>query len=562
MMTVTKTEIRPGAYYDSVVLMHLQRSLAGLPGVVDAGVVMATPANCSLLGEGGLYPEEARAAKSDDLLIVVEAETEAAAAEALARVDELLAARRSSTTVSGYRPHTIAGALDALPAARWLLISVPGRYAAGVAREALDRDLNIFLYSDNVSIEDEVALKKNARTKGLFVMGPDCGTAMIGGVGLGFANRVRRGPIGLVGASGTGLQAVTSTIHGLDSGVSHAIGTGGRDLKSEVGGITTLQGLGALAADPETSVIVLVSKPPAAEVAATLLSAAGSCGKPVVVNFIGYPPPAGRLGNLHFAVNLADAAARAVELAGSPAEDNPAQSNRPRTHGRYLRGLFSGGTLAVEAVLALQNLVYPLYTNVPISANQEMDNPLESRAHTIVDLGEDVFTQGRLHPMMDNDLRIRRIRQEAEDPETGLILLDVVLGEGAHPNPAEELAPVVAEVVESRGIAVFVVIVGTDEDPQDIDSQAQRFKDAGAEIFYDVQALVRRVADTFPGVPVPEANPVPAETLNAPFAAINAGLETFYDSLTGQGAAVIQLDWRPPAGGNEKLAGILARLKG
>ncbi|HUF38844.1 MAG TPA: acyl-CoA synthetase FdrA [Anaerolineales bacterium] len=555
-MPVTRTEIRPGAYYDSIVLMQLQRALAGLPGVVDAGVVMATPANCSLLGEGGLYPEEAEAAKSDDLLIVVRAETDQAAGDAIGRVDELLAARRSASPTSGYRPHTIAGGLDALPEARWLLVSVPGRFAAGVSRQGLEQGLNVFLYSDNVPIEDELSLKETARGKGLFVMGPDCGTAIVNGVGLGFANRVRKGPVGLVGASGTGLQAVTSAVHKLGSGVSHAIGTGGRDLKAEIGGITALQGLHALAADPETDVIVLISKPPDPQVAAALLGVAQTCGKPVIVHFTGYPAPAYRLGNLHFALNLQDAARLAVEQTGG----QPVMASAASGSDRFLRGLFSGGTLAVEAVLALQNFLYPLYTNVPVSDHQRLENPLQSRAHTIVDLGEDVFTQGRLHPMMDNDLRLRRMRQEAEDPETGLIWLDVVLGEGAHPDPAAELAPVIAEIREATGIEFAVLIIGTEDDPQGIDRQAEAFREAGAEVFTVLQDAVEDLLVRFGGAAGSPVHPPAGGDLGAPFAALNAGLESFYDSLLGQGAQAVQLDWKPPAGGNEKLAGILANL--
>ncbi|MFZ0546333.1 MAG: hypothetical protein WAM60_12890, partial [Candidatus Promineifilaceae bacterium] len=259
----TQTEIRQGTYYDSVVLMQLQKALADLPGIIDAGVVMATPANLDLLAASDL-PVDSKAG-SDDLLIVVKAEDETAAADALSQVDSLMAARRS-TAAQAFRPRSLASAVQQAPDAHWVLISVPGRYAAKVARNSLDLNQNVFLYSDNVTLEDEIALKQSAREKGLLVMGPDCGTAIINGVGLGFANRVRRGSIGLVGASGTGLQAITSEIHNLGGGVSQAVGTGGRDLKAAVGGITAHQGLDYLIHDPETAVIVLVSKPPAAEV--------------------------------------------------------------------------------------------------------------------------------------------------------------------------------------------------------------------------------------------------------------------------------------------------------
>jgi len=549
-LTVTKIEIRPGAYFDSVVLMHLQRALAGLPGVQDAGVVMATPANRELLAEGNLLPPEANSASSDDLLIVVKGDADQVVLSALQQVDALIAARRGASTRQGFRPRSLDSALKALPDARWLAVSVPGRYAAALARQGLERGLHIFLYSDNVPIDEELALKLMARARGLLVMGPDCGTAIIDGIGLGFANRVRRGNIGLVGASGTGLQAVTSAIHNLGGGVSQAFGTGGRDLKAKVGGITALQALAWLAQDPATEVIVLISKPPDPEVAAELLGAAQSCGKPVVVNFIGYAPPARRLGNLWFAVNLQEAAELAVSgqlLAVSQTSEHLAG---------YLRGLFSGGTLAVEAVLALQNLLYPLYTNVPISNHQSLISPSPQNAHIIMDLGADDFTQGRLHPMMDNDLRIRRLRQDAADPEVGMILLDVVLGEGAHPDPAGELGPVIAEVISSQELVIGVLIVGTDQDPQGFDRQAIALEAAGAVVFLNLEEAAEFVRDRFSS-----QSPVPISQLPITPLVINAGLESFFDSFTSQGARAVQMEWRPPAGGNERMAALLEKLK-
>src|SRR5687768_1392924 len=356
-MTITKYDIRRGAYYDSVVLMQLQRGLVGLPGILDAGVVMATPANCDLLAANSLLPE-AITASPDDLLIVVKAEDDSSANDAIQQVDSLLARRRSSAS-EDFRPRSLSSALKQLPEANWVLVSVPGRYAAGMAREALDLGKHVFLYSDNVSLEAEIALKKTAREKGLLVMGPDCGTAIINGIGLGFANRVRRGSIGVVGTSGTGLQAVTTHIHNLGGGISHAIGTGGRDLKSEVGAITAHQALDLLARDPETKVIVLISKPPSPEVATQLISAAQGTGKPVVIYFIGYPAPARNLGNLHFAISLGEAAELAVEIGDQSLdvmEESPISSF-------YLRGLFSGGTLAYETLLGLQGFLSPIYSN-------------------------------------------------------------------------------------------------------------------------------------------------------------------------------------------------------
>ncbi|MEA2564522.1 MAG: FdrA protein [Acidobacteriota bacterium] len=512
MNLVTRYAIRAGSYHDSVVLMQLQRALAGLPGVMDAGVVMATPVNRELLSAGGL---EVGDAGPDDLLISIKGESEAAAAEALSRVDALLKVR-GVESMGEFRPRSLASALKQLPEARWVSISIPGRYTAAVAEEALDAGRNVFLYSDNVPIDREVALKRKAREKGLLVMGPDCGTAMLGGVGFGFANRVRRGDIGLVGASGTGLQAIMSHIHTLGAGISQAIGTGGRDLSAEVGGMTAMQGLDLLRRDPETRVIVLVAKPPAPEVASRLLAFARSVGKPVVVHFLGAPLPGRRLGNLCFAASLSEAAELAVESGDSPETGDPIEG--------HVRGLFSGGTLAYEAMHGLSAFLSP-------------------KEYTIVDLGADEFTVGRLHPMIDQDLRIRKLRQETG----GIVLLDVVLGEGSHADPAGELAP----VIEHIKAEVLVIVIGTDEDPQGLAVQIETLAKAGARVFRTVNEAVewiflhRKSAEE-------DLLPVPLEAAQGPV--INIGLDLFHADL--------QVDWRPPAGGNEKLAGILARMKG
>ena len=414
-----------------------------------------------------------------------------------------------------------------------------------------------------------------AGSQGLLVMGPDCGTAIINGIGLGFANRVRRGSIGLVGASGTGLQAITSRIHELGAGVSHAIGTGGRDLKSEVGAITAHQALDVLARDPDTKVIVLVSKPPSPDVATRLLTAAQATGKPVVVDFIGYAPPGRRLGNLHFATTLSEAAEIAVnQLSVNQLSVTSDQSSStapliagPLVTDHWLRGLFSGGTLAYEATRILQTTLHPLYSNTPITDDQLLPDPFHSQAHTIIDLGGDEFTVGRLHPMIDNDLRIRRLRQEAADPEVGVILLDVVLGEGAHPDPARELAPVIQEIISDWGnrerrSEIVAIVVGTGDDPQGLPAQVDRLREAGVVVFRTTNEAVEYVARRLSRFEPGNYPPVALDRFTqSPLAAINVGLESFYASLKTQGANAVHVDWRPPAGGNERLATILAKMK-
>jgi FdrA protein len=554
--------------------MQLQRSLAGLPGVLDAGVVMGTEANKALLAQSDLLPPEARAAAADDLVIVVRAQDDAAAQAALAQVDELLARRKSSLSQrEAYRPQSLETAAQMMPEAAWVLVSVAGRYAAGVARQALHLGKNVFLYSDNVSLDDEIALKQMAAERGLLVMGPDCGTAIVNGVGLGFANHVRRGPIGVVAAAGTGLQHVTSRIHQLGSGITCGIGTGGRDLSEKVGAITIRQGLDLLSRDPETRVIVLISKPPAPKVAENVLQVARSAGKPVVVDFVGRSPSARRVDNLYFAASLDEAAETAAQLASQPVQypiSDTQDTGCFAAGQRYLRGLFSGGTLAYEAQHILQGYLPRTYSNAPLDKENRLANSLVSQAHTIVDLGEDEFTVGRLHPMMDNDLRVRRLHQEAQDPEVAVILLDVVLGYGAHPNPAGELASAIAKARATaheagRHLEVVAVVTGTDEDPQDFNSQIQQLQSAGARVETSNEAAVRYVGRLVqalnPQSPISNPLSVDLSVLQRPLAAINVGLESFAASLLAQGASVVHVDWRPPAGGNDKLMSILERMK-
>ena len=481
----------PGIYRDSVALMQLSSTLTAMPGVEQAAVVMGTPANLDLLREIGLLTEPPDA-RASDILAVVRAHTAAAAGAALERT---AAALESHSPASGGRPEAIvpqsmAMARTDLAGANLALISVPGEYAAAEARKALGLGLNVLLFSDNVPLAEEIELKTAARERGLLMMGPDCGTALIGGVPLGFANAVRRGPIGCIGASGTGLQQVTSLIDRLGLGVSHAIGTGGRDLNQAVGGLTMLAALDALARDDDTKVLVLVSKPPSAEVARKVLAAAARVGKPVVVTFIGMDPSSIDGTNLHPAPTLEDAARTAVALARG--KRPPARGRlrtvpaRPRFAAgqRYLRGLYTGGTFCYEASALLGDLLGRVWSNTPAHAEDALDDPWQSREHTVVDLGDDVFTRGRPHPLIDTRLRDERIVREAHDPGVAAILFDVVLGHGCPPDPAAALLPALAGAREAaarkkRRIAFVAFACGTHADPQGLARQETALRDAG-----------------------------------------------------------------------------------
>ena len=435
----------PNLYRDSVSLMQLSASLGKLPGVEQASAVMATPGNLEFLRQAGLVDGDI-APRPNDLLVAVRgkstAHLEAALAKALASLTEE-PSQNAGNAVAEAPLRSLQMALARSPAANLALISVPGDYAAAEAMKALRLGLHVMLFSDNVALADEVALKRYAAGRGLLVMGPDCGTAIVDGVPLGFANAVRRGAVGVVGASGTGTQQVTSLVHRRGSGISHAIGTGGHDLGKDVGGITMLHGLGLLARDPDTKVIVLISKPPSPAIAREVIAAARKTGKPVVVNFIGSTEdPSG--GNLHVSRTLDDAATAAVALTKGrkPSRARSRKAIRlPKIRfkkgQRYIRGLFSGGTFCYEASALLRDV----WSNTPVDPKRAIEDPWKSREHTLIDLGDDVFTRGRPHPMIDLRLRNERMLEEAADPQVAVILLDVVLGYGSHPDPAGEIVP-------------------------------------------------------------------------------------------------------------------------
>jgi len=593
---VVHSRIKSSAYFDSVALMLVQREVRALPGVREAGAVMGTEANKELLRDAGLLAPEAAGAGPDDLILSVDAADASTADAALAEAEALLTQRRAGPEVEGYRPKTVASAARVLSGARLALISVPGRFAAGVASEALDAGLHVMLFSDNVPLEAEVALKRRAAAAGRLLMGPDCGTAILGGAALGFANRVRRGAAGIVGAAGTGIQEVTSLIHRGGGGISHAIGTGGRDLSSEVGGAAAMAGLAALAADPLTEVIVLLSKPPSAGVASRLLRAARRSGKPVVVHFIGAAVESGE--RLFSAQTLEETAELAVQLVTGSPPRWPRRAALPGQEAmrlaptqRYVRGLYSGGTLCYEALLLLERYVGPVHSNTPLDPAQMLPSAHRSVAHTVVDLGSDEFTVGRLHPMLDPSTRLHRLLREADDPEVAVILLDVVLGYGAHANPAGVLAPVIREArgrahAAGRWLSVVASVCGTEDDPQGYDDQVDQLIEAGALVqssnaqAANLAGLIAQAAGASGRARVPSPitagreaeRPADAEAsgtppvqeivrlLAGPVKVVNVGLGLFAEALQSQGIDVVSVDWQPPAGGKQHLIDILNRL--
>ena len=497
--TVLKNIVVKNRYVDSIMLMSISARTKGGAGVKEVSAMMGTDANKELMNASGLLDDAGRAAGPMDLVIAVEARDDAAIRKAASAMEDLLTRREEASGAADEAPpRSLARALELRPGAKLLFISLPGAYARREAEAALDKGLHVMIFSDNVTLADEIALKRKARDLGLIVMGPDCGTAIIGGVALGFANVVNRGPVGIVGASGTGIQEVSCIISNMEHGITHAIGLGGRDLKEEVGGISMLMGLEALDAHADTKLIVLISKPPAPAVARKILDRAQSCAKPVIVNFLkGDPSEAAKRG-LQFSPTIEGAALMAVAaLRGKkctpsgihPELQSQAKEARKALNPRqkYIRGLYSGGTLADEALLILQGVVGDCYSNTPLKPELKLKDSKKSVGHCLVDLGDDEFTRGRPHPMIDFTFRCERIVQEAEDPETAAILIDVVLGYGSHPDPAGALVPAIEKArkiasAEGRSLPFVASITGTDADPQNRSRQKTALESAGVLI--------------------------------------------------------------------------------
>jgi FdrA protein len=491
--------IRKNQYYDSVFLMSVNRRIAGVKGVEQTAVLMGSPVNKKLLADIGIQDKQIDAAQPNDLIVAVIAESPALAENVLGRLEEWL--EPIPGKAPALRVQTLADGLAQKPNANLAVISVPGEYAAREAKRALEQGLHVFLFSDNVTLEDELALKQLATQRGLLLMGPDCGTSLIGGVGIGFANVVRRGPIGVIGASGTGLQEFTSQVHNAGSGISHAIGTGSRDLSEEIAGLTTLAALDALEADPQTRVIAIVSKPPATATLDSLLERIKTCRKPVVGCFLGVDPALLAGHQTLLPARTIDEAVRAALSCLDDSSAIPADGLSPEDLAvirnekkgwlpgqKYLRGILAGGTFCYQSQQILREAGVMIHSNSPFDRKNLLANPDQSLEHTIVDMGADSYTIGKPHPMIDGTQRSRRILAESRDPEVAILYLDFILGYNASMDPAGELAEAIREGKRNAGnrggaLTVVASICGTKDDPQDLHLQQKILEEAGVLVF-------------------------------------------------------------------------------
>lgn len=495
----TKVIIEKNAYHDSVTLMSLSGKVLQKEGVIDAVVSMATGMNKDLLKNVGMSTEEAQTATENDLIIAVKSKNKDYLEQALNYINDQLTSKKSSKNKQGNQSvTTFKGALNALPDANMAVISVPGEYAAREARQALKNGLNVMLFSDNVSIEDERELKLLGAEKKLLVMGPDCGTAMINQIGLCFANDVKKGAIGLVAASGTGLQEVAVQIDRLGYGITHAIGTGGRDLHEEIGGIMMLEGLDLLNEDKDTKVITLISKPPAKSVQDKILEKVKEISKPVIVCFLDGDKEAVEQSGAIFASTLIEGARQSIlALDETVTFDTQLQSDEKEWINeeigklsysqKYVKGLFCGGTLTAEALSLLREDVEGVKSNVAKREVEKLKDVKLSDTHILLDMGDDEFTKGKPHPMIEPNLRNERILQEARNENTAVLLLDFEIGYGSHEDPVGESletlkkAKIVAEE-NNRSLPIVAYVCGTTTDKQGLAEQENKLREIGVFI--------------------------------------------------------------------------------
>ena len=577
-----KTIINKNTYQDSVVLMLLTNEISAIEGVNKVSIMMGTPANKDIFAGSGLRTEELEQATANDMAIVIDAESDEVIEKVLVEMDAFLAKQSSGSSTGAEKViRSWEAALKELPDANLAVISIPGVYAASVANRALDENINVFIFSDNVDEEDELKLKEKAREKGLLCMGPDCGTGVINSVPIAFTNNINPGRIGIVGASGTGIQEVTTIIHRLGEGVTNAIGTGGRDLSEKVQGITMLSGIATLAEDRNTDVITIISKPPAEAVRKKIMNFIRTIDKPVVTMFLGEKPEYHE-ENLYHAYTLEEAARISVDLLRKeevkPFHGDPSIKVEDVEEGLTIKAYYSGGTLAGEAAMLINESVF--------SAGEMKSGHgymLKKDGFEVIDLGDDEYTQGKPHPMIDPTVRVQYMEKAMEDKSTSVILFDLVLGYGSHEDMASALAPSIEKLkaqakAENRKIHFVTTVCGTNKDPQNYENQKKIMEEAGV-IVCDTNNMAVEKALSLIGKSIKylnkEVRPKEAVTekvevkvsqamknlINLEPKIINIGLKSFSETLKSFPCQVVQYDWKPIAGGDVELINVLDFLR-
>lgn len=578
-----RTVVKKGSYHDSVVLMLLTNEISTIEGIKKVSIMMATPANKDIFKQSGLDTEELMESTANDMVVVADIDDDSLLDTIMENVDEFLK-KQSTTSAATKGSESVKSwdrALEKMPDANLAVISIPGAYAALEADRALDQGLNVFMFSDNVTIEDEKALKEKAHEKGLTVMGPDCGTGIIQGVPIAFTNSVTPGSIGIIGASGTGIQELTTIIDRLGEGVKNAIGTGGRDLSTTVGGITMMDMIDAMEGDDSVKVLIVISKPPAQAVREKISDRLSICKKPVITLFLGEKPEYHE-ENFYHTYTLDEAARLAVSLVrGQEVPEATVDVDESEffkaEENKTIKAYYSGGTLANEAAMLIKDAM-----DVKVPPEDIEGYMLQLDGNIVVDLGDDAYTQGKPHPMIDPAKRIECMQEAVDDPSTGVILLDIMLGYGSHADMAGALLPTIKELqakaaAANRKVFFVATVCGTRRDYQGYDEAVNKLKDAGVIVcennklacrtairaigrdFVEPKKEIRakQTKDIQPGKPSEKL----LQMLSEKPKIINIGLKSFAEVCEEFGCDVVQYDWMPPAGGNLEMIKTLNFLR-
>ncbi|NLY62992.1 MAG: acyl-CoA synthetase FdrA [Erysipelothrix sp.] len=498
--------VKKNSYYDSATLMLLTSKIGKQIGnAKDVSVMMGTDNNKDLMSVAGLLSKDGSDATANDIVIAIRAKDQNVINDTLIMIEDELSRKNRDNTTTEKAVYTVEEAIDKKPESNIAVVSLPGEYAGREVRKLLESNVNVLLFSDNISIEEEIALKDLALEKNLLMMGPDCGTAIINGVGLGFSNKVKKGPIGIVAASGTGLQEVATLVSNNGYGISHALGTGGRDVTEQVGGRMMLACLEMLENDNDTEVIVIVSKPPSTNVLKEVMNKIYMMNKKVITCFLNGDLEVLKKSGIDYAETLEEAAIKAIKAIDKSGDvkksndlDNTLNESKDKLNlnQKYIRGLYCGGTLAYESMLLLRKEVGKVYSNIAVSPEEMLQDTSISKEHTILDLGDDEFTRGKPHPMIDPSLRGERLISESMDEEVAVVLLDVELGYGSHDNPASILTEEVIYAKNhlsqlGREVIYVASICGTFDDYQDYDYQKNLLESVGVHVMNSNAEAIR-----------------------------------------------------------------------
>jgi len=481
-------------------MMLLTQELKKEVGLIDAAIVMGTGLNKDTLLRCGLLTNEGANASASDTIISITCEDESSLKRAVEKAEALLT-KNPEQMKADYQ--SVESALSAFDGATMATLSIPGQYVREVASKMIEKKLHVFVFSDHVPLKDEIDLKLVAARNNLLFMGPEAGTSIINGVVLGFGNLVRRGNIGIIGASGTGIQESSTLLHFCSSGISHAIGVGGRDMKKEVDGIMTLQAIAAFEEDPNTKAIIIVSKPVDSQMRDRIVNVVKkSSQKNYVLCLIGDPTGFNETKEVRFAKSIQAAVLKALETVDRPNFEASRQRYKQEAKmcvkfanyvskslisgQNYARGLFAGGTLCYESKVILEELLGPVFSNLSTNSNYHLSGRDESRENTMIDFGEEEFTSARPHPIIDPSFRIERLMREARDPSVGVIVMDLIVGYGVAKDSVESHSKAIREAIEIAGNAnrtlhIFLYVCGTDSEVSAGDLDALR--ESGAQIF-------------------------------------------------------------------------------